>query len=42
VENAPPLVAEARTWLLETGWRRIGLIDPAEVPGRWRRGVAMA
>ena len=36
-------VAAARTWLLETGWRRIGLIDPAEVPGmrtRRRRGAA--
>ena len=35
-------VAEARTWLLETGWRRIGLVDPAEVPGRWRRRRAAA
>ena len=26
-------VTEPRTWLLEKGWRRIGLIDPAEVPG---------
>ena len=26
-------VARARTWLLTTGWRRHGLIDPAEVPG---------
>ena len=26
-------VARARTWLLTTGWRRYGLIDPAEVPG---------
>jgi REP element-mobilizing transposase RayT len=25
-------VATARTWLLHTGWRRYGLIDPAEVP----------
>ena len=34
-------VAVPRTWLLETGWRQIGLIDPAEVPGqaaRRRRG----
>ena len=30
-------VASARTWLLETGWRRIGLVDPAEVPGRAAR-----
>jgi REP element-mobilizing transposase RayT len=27
-------VARPRTWLLMTGWRRHGLIDPAEVPGR--------
>ena len=26
-------VAEAGTWLLDIGWRQIGLIDPAEVPG---------
>ena len=26
-------VAAPRTWLLSKGWRRIGLIDPAEVPG---------
>ena len=30
-------VAGARTWLLSKGWRRIGLIDPAEVPGVARR-----
>jgi len=30
----PREVAGARTWLLITGWRRHGLIDPAEVPGR--------
>ena len=29
----PPAVASARTWLLGIGWRRAGLIDPAEVPG---------
>ena len=28
-----PEVASPRTWLLSTGWRRIGLVDPAEVPG---------
>ena len=27
-------VTRARTWLLATGWRRHGLIDPDEVPGR--------
>ena len=26
-------VARATSWLLTTGWRRYGLIDPAEVPG---------
>ena len=26
-------VARARTWLLTTGWRRHGLLDPAHVPG---------
>jgi hypothetical protein len=29
----PPAVARARTWLLMTGWRRHGLLDPADVPG---------
>jgi len=28
-----PEVAPPRTWLLAVGWRRHGLIDPAEVPG---------
>jgi REP element-mobilizing transposase RayT len=27
-----PAVARARTWLLSVGWRRHGLLDPAEVP----------
>jgi REP element-mobilizing transposase RayT len=26
-------VARPRTWLLATGWRRHGLVDPAELPG---------
>ncbi len=26
-------VARPRTWLLTTGWRRHGLLDPADVPG---------
>jgi hypothetical protein len=30
-----PVVARAHTWLLATGWRKHGLVDPAEVP----RGV---
>lgn len=29
----PPEVARPRTWLLQKGWRRYGLIDLAEVPG---------
>ncbi len=28
-----PAVARARTWLLNVGWRRHGLLDPADVPG---------
>ena len=27
-------VSFARSWLLRAGWRRHGLVDPAEVPGR--------
>jgi REP element-mobilizing transposase RayT len=29
----PRPVARARTWLLSVGWRRWGLLDPADVPG---------
>jgi hypothetical protein len=29
----PPAVRRPRTWLLEVGWRRLGLLDPGEVPG---------
>jgi hypothetical protein len=29
----PAPVARARTWLLTVGWRRHGLLDPADVPG---------
>jgi hypothetical protein len=31
--SEPVPVARARTWLLRTGWRRHGLLDPADVPG---------
>jgi REP element-mobilizing transposase RayT len=31
--SLPPPVAAPHTWLLRVGWRRHGLIDPAEVPG---------
>jgi REP element-mobilizing transposase RayT len=34
----PPPVARARTWLLRRGWRRHGLLDPADVPG-WTRNL---
>jgi REP element-mobilizing transposase RayT len=29
----PPPVSRPHTWLLRLGWRRHGLIDPAEIPG---------
>jgi REP element-mobilizing transposase RayT len=29
----PPSIATPHTWLLAVGWRRHGLISPAEVPG---------
>ena len=29
-------VAAPRTWLLREGWRRLGLLDPLDVPGRAR------
>jgi REP element-mobilizing transposase RayT len=32
-ETSTRPVARARTWLLMTGWRRHGLLDPADVPG---------
>jgi len=28
-----PAVRAPRTWLLAVGWRRLGLLDPGEVPG---------
>jgi len=31
--SGPCPVAPPRTWLLRAGWRRHGLIDPADVPG---------
>jgi REP element-mobilizing transposase RayT len=39
----PPAVRAPRTWLLAVGWRRLGLLDPAEVPGsRDPIGIAAA
>jgi REP element-mobilizing transposase RayT len=29
--TGPPPVARARTWLAREGWRRLGLLDPAEI-----------
>jgi REP element-mobilizing transposase RayT len=34
----PAPVARARTWLLDKGWWRHGLLDPAERPNCWRAG----
>ena len=31
--SGAPEVARPRTWLLRVGWRRHGLVDPAELPG---------
>lgn len=31
--DQPRPVARARTWLLTVGWRKHGLLDPADVPG---------
>ncbi len=36
VAAAQPSVARPRTWLLRRGWRRHGLLDPADVPGSAR------
>jgi putative transposase len=30
----PPTVAAPRTWLITVGWRRLGLINPSERPGK--------
>jgi len=38
----PPAVAAPRTWLLRIGWRRHGLIDRGEVPGRWPLALPQA
>jgi hypothetical protein len=32
----PPAVAAPKSWLLRVGWRRVGLVDPAEIPGASR------
>ncbi len=35
----PPEVAPARSWLLRAGWKKSGLIDPAEITGGRRRSA---
>jgi REP element-mobilizing transposase RayT len=37
-----PCVARARSWLLDVGWRRHGLLDPTEVPGGARGPACFA
>jgi REP element-mobilizing transposase RayT len=32
-EVRPPPVARPHSWLLRVGWRRLGLIEPGDVPG---------
>jgi hypothetical protein len=32
--SGTPEVARPHTWLLRIGWRRHGLVDPSEVPGK--------
>src|SRR5262249_48767413 len=39
---APIPISRPRTWLLGTGWRCHGLIDPTEVPGGSARAVGRA
>jgi len=39
-KDAPCEVARPRTWLLRIGWRRHGLVDPAEAPGTGLPGLA--
>ena len=33
-------VSPAETWLMRVGWKKFGLIDPAEVPGGRKRRTA--
>ena len=35
----PAPIAPPRTWLLRVGWRRHGLLDPAEIPGQPRKSA---
>jgi hypothetical protein len=39
--RGPPPVEAPQSWLLTLGWRRHGLISPAEVPG-WGASAAAA
>ena len=39
-DRGPASVSPPHTWLLCTGWRRHGLLDPGDVPGRARASPA--
>ena len=41
-DRGPASVSPPHTWLLRTGWRRQGLLDPADVPGSPRASPARA
>jgi REP element-mobilizing transposase RayT len=38
--HIPSPTSAPRTWLLATGWRRRGLIDPSDVPGRMEHAAS--
>jgi hypothetical protein len=42
VVTTPPPVARPTTWLARVGWRRLGLLDPAEIRARARGLVVLA
>ncbi len=41
LDDGRPEVARPRTWLLNVGWRRHGLVDPAEIPGDAPSGLSV-
>jgi hypothetical protein len=38
--DVPSPTSAPRTWLLGVGWRRRGLIDPSDVPGKMQRAAS--
>jgi putative transposase len=40
--DGPSPTTTAKTWLLRVGWRKLGLLDPAEVPAGSRRSKRSA